>query len=503
MAGLLALMTLAGCARSAAPVPGASPEDRETWEIYTIEGTRVGYGRTAISHTIHGARKAMRIEGLNHLSVMRFGQKTEQDIRFTSIETPEGQLIELDCEIRGGTAPLRTVGHVDGGRLELEMVVQGRRAATTIPWSEDYGGFYAVEQSLLRRPMEPGQRRNLRALVAGFNQIATIELVAKQFESVQLPDKTNSLLRIDSVTRFADGQSMDGSMWMDRSGEVLKTRSEAMKLESVRATKEMALAGGEKAEFDIGTDMTVKVDRPLARPHETKRVVYRVELDGGDPSTVFPSGPSQRVKATGMHAAEVTVYALRPGRRGSAVGQDAAGAGEKPADLPTDNDRQPNNLIQSDDEKVAALAIQAAGDEKDPWKLALKLERFVSDYVVNKDFSQAFATAAEVARNPEGDCTEHAVLLAALARACGIPARVAIGLVYMDGRQMFGYHMWTEVYVEKQWIAIDATLGRGGIGAGHLKLAHSNLHGASAYSSFLPVVQVVGRLKISIADVEY
>ena len=52
------------------------------------------------------------------------------------------------------------------------------------------------------------------------------------------------------------------------------------------------------------------------------------------------------------------------------------------------------------------------------------------------------------------------------------------------------------------WIPIDATLAKGGIGAGHLELAHSSLKGASAYSSFLPVVQVVGRLKIEVIEAE-
>ena len=101
----------------------------------------------------------------------------------------------------------------------------------------------------------------------------------------------------------------------------------------------------------------------------------------------------------------------------------------------------------------------------------------------------------------EGDCTEHAVFLAALARARGIPARVAIGLVYVGRLQAFGYHMWTEVYVDKRWIPVDATLNAGGIGAGHLKIAQSNLQGASAFIAFLPVVQLIGRVKIEIVNV--
>ena len=37
---------------------------------------------------------------------------------------------------------------------------------------------------------------------------------------------------------------------------------------------------------------------------------------------------------------------------------------------------------------------------------------------------------------------------------------------------------------------------------GHLKIAQSNLQGASAYSAFLPVVQVAGRLEIEVLDAE-
>src|SRR6185369_10048111 len=164
--------------------------------------------------------------------------------------------------------------------------------------------------------------------------------------------------------------------------------------------------------------------------------------------------------------------------------------------------RRPNNLIQSDDSVVISLASSVAGDATEPREIATALEKLVKQKIRLKDFSQAFATAAEVARTPEGDCTEHAVLLAALARARGIPARVAIGLVYQPGSQSFAYHMWDELWIGDRWVPFDATLGRGGIGAAHLKLTDSNLAGAQAYSCFLPVAQVIGQLKIEILDVE-
>jgi hypothetical protein len=65
-----------------------------------------------------------------------------------------------------------------------------------------------------------------------------------------------------------------------------------------------------------------------------------------------------------------------------------------------------------------------------------------------------------VATRGRGDCTEHAVLLAALARAFGRPARVAVGLLLAqveDRPAAFG-HAWTEVREGGAWRTADATL---------------------------------------------
>ena len=124
------------------------------------------------------------------------------------------------------------------------------------------------------------------------------------------------------------------------------------------------------------------------------------------------------------------------------------------------------------------------------------------DYVHSKNFSQAISSASDVVRSQEGDCTEHAVLLAALCRAKGIPARVAIGLVYYGPVQGFAYHMWNEVWIADGWVPIDSTLGRGGIGAGHLKIADSALSSASPVSALLPVVEVIGQLELEIVSIE-
>ena len=476
--------------------PPSVDTKREIWDAYYIQGAKVGYGRTTIAHLVswHSGQKTVRIEGFNHLEIKRSGETAKLETRFTSNETPDGRLIDFETQMLLGPAPIFTRGRVDGDKLLLETKTQDKTSNSAIPWSPEYGGFYATEQSLAGRPMKPGERRTFHALMAGFHQVAAIELVACDFEPVKLLSGHYNLLRIDTKATFSNGQSIPGHLWTDRTGEVLKTYVEAMQQETFRTTKAEALDLQEAGEVDLVLDVAVPVDGRLPDPHHNRRIRYRIHMERGDPSGVFVAGPGQRVKSIDPNTAEVTVYALRPD-------SDLGNPGVTD-DPPGDDDRQPNHLVQSDHPAIVAMARRAAGDEKDPWQVALRLERYVNSLITQKDFSQAFATAAEVADTHVGDCTEHAVLLAALARARGIPARAAIGLVYVDGTRSFGYHMWNELYINGRWIPLDATLAQGGIGAAHLKLAHSGLKGGSAYTSFLPVAQVAGRLQIKILDVE-
>ena len=94
------------------------------------------------------------------------------------------------------------------------------------------------------------------------------------------------------------------------------------------------------------------------------------------------------------------------------------------------------------------------------------------------------------------------MFLAALCRARNIPARVAIGLVYYPPQRGFAYHMWNEVWTGERWVPLDATLGRGGIGAAHLKLVDSSLAGADSFSAFMPVAKVMGQLEIDVLETE-
>ena len=96
------------------------------------------------------------------------------------------------------------------------------------------------------------------------------------------------------------------------------------------------------------------------------------------------------------------------------------------------------------------------------------------------------------------------MLTAAMCRAEGIPSRTAIGLVYADVERgpVMAFHMWTEVWVEGQWRPLDATLGRGYVGATHLKITDHSWYDTRTMTPLLPVVRVLGKVSIQVVSVD-
>ena len=131
------------------------------------------------------------------------------------------------------------------------------------------------------------------------------------------------------------------------------------------------------------------------------------------------------------------------------------------------------------------------------------IERWVCTNMTN-DNKAGFAPAGEVARTLSGDCRQHALLTAAMCRAAEVPSRTAIGLVYATDpkdRPALMYHMWTEVWVRGQWLAIDATLGQGAIGAAHIKIADQSWYDTQSLTPLLAVARVLDKLKFEVLSV--
>jgi transglutaminase-like putative cysteine protease len=256
---------------------------------------------------------------------------------------------------------------------------------------------------------------------------------------------------------------------------VLRTRYEGSELRAVarlQLDRNRRLVSVTQPMF--GTSTTIRpTDRETAlRPHPPYRAIpnamlrspfrisaetlrghirYRFIYDSG---LVFPlpeTGEQRATPGTGAGPAAVTVDVCA-----------ACGPG-----LPSDPQAlaaalRPTAWLQSDHQILRAIA-EPIGRQRfsDAQKMALLLER-ARPYLYALDFSGHYS-ALETMRRRAGDCTEAAVLLAALGRAAGIPTKVANGLVYSRERyhgigNAFMPHSWTLAYVDGQWRSFDLAL---------------------------------------------
>lgn len=151
-------------------------------------------------------------------------------------------------------------------------------------------------------------------------------------------------------------------------------------------------------------------------------------------------------------------------REGDAVVDICATCGPGlPSDAETLADaRRPTAWLQSDHPRLRAIAAPvAAMRTTEARRMEILLER-ARHYMPRVEFAGHFS-ALETINRGRGDCTEAAVLLAALGRAAGIPTRVASGLVYSRERyhgvsNVFMPHSWVLAYVDGQWRSFDLAL---------------------------------------------
>ena len=472
-----------------------SARAQDAWDAIFLKGNKIGYVHTFIEKVSEKGRELYRVRVDTVFSFRRLDDTVVMKMLYGTIETPEGEVLRLDTRTLTSDNEIRVFGDAVKGQMNLVMEGTRQRQEKTIPWSKDIRGPYAAEQSMARKPMEENESRALKMYIPDLNRVVEFTLKAGPIEEIPLGDGSRRPLRKIVQTATLDGKprpELGTTMYVDSSGQVLKSETDLLGgMVMFRTTKEGATApaAASNARFDEIRNTIIPVAKIIPNPRQTRYVQYRLSLKDDDPAQIFPSDGRQGFVATaGKNSAVLNVVTGGP-----TEGQ--AGPAEVDAQF-----MRPNALIDSEDEKVQRLAKRAIGNSRDPWDKAVKIEHWVFQNIRDKNFATAFAPASEVARNLTGDCSEHAVLSAAMCRAVGIPSRVTVGLLYMDDDRRrlkgFGFHMWHEVYVNGRWVALDASWDQSTVDAAHIKLADTSLEGVSPFEAFLPILRVQGKLEI-------
>lgn len=147
-------------------------------------------------------------------------------------------------------------------------------------------------------------------------------------------------------------------------------------------------------------------------------------------------------------------------------------------------------LVQSDDPYIRRLAFGLMGNNRDPRHVAERINTWVYRNIRDR-ITFGIPSAIDVLKARAGDCNEHTQVYVALARAAGLPARVAAGLAYVDGK--FYYHAWPEVFL-RDWVPVDPTFGQFPADAAHLRFTIGGLGRQTE------LVRLMGNLKIDVLN---
>lgn len=493
---LAAAALLVGCQRNAVDetaVPPALAAER-TYGVY-MQGVKVGHSTTRSRVVDERGQRLVETTASSVVETQKGRDTVRLELSSTSLETPAGELRRFSRSIDAGAGIQRASGRVDAGRLIVDDAVAGQR---TLAVPTGCLGFHAWEKLLAASPPAEGETRKFQALDDTFLTLADQELVGGRAEETSTPTGKRTLRRIAHRVAMPDGTWRTTTLWIDDRGSCVKLRDDAMDIEFHLLPRDAALA--EPAEkLNLLYDTLVRVDPPLADASRTQWVRYRIAVDRGDAEQLFASCPAQAVRRIDDRTIELVVRAVTPATQ---LAQAAGGAAFPVESGPPDAKfARPNHYLAADDPRVAAMARGAATDERDPWRIATALEKHVHDAMDRFDYSQAFLTAAEVAAGRKGDCSEYAVLLAAILRAREIPSRVAVGLVYLTDADAMGYHMWAEAWIGDRWIGLDATRPQGGVAADHIKVAATDLEAGLTDPALASFGRVVGaKPKIVVLD---
>jgi hypothetical protein len=472
----------------------------ETWEVAQIDGAKVGYLHTTVrSKEVDGA-KLLRANAELELSFKRNNALMKLRMEQGTEETPEGKVTGVFMkQDQGKGQTLVLVGNVKGERLHV--VVDNGRIDSKVRWTDQAVGLYKWQHLFEQKKPKPGDTFTFPRYEPIINYVVTMRVQVKEQEDVQLLGKKQALLRVEMTPQKVETADQSVQLpgvvwWLDGDFVPQRRQFELEGLGSVvltRTTCEVATAGGPVAKLpDLGLKTLISLNRAIPKAYDSRAVVYRVTIRGdSDPATALARDAHQDVKDAKGDSFEVHVHPVRHGEGRSSA--DSAPA-EYLASCP---------FINWDDKAVKDLARKAVGDETDTWKKAVRIEKWVHTNM-RVDQSAAMAPAAQVAREMTGDCRNHALLLAALCRAEGIPSRIAVGLLYVDKAKQpqMGFHMWTEVYIDGQWLGLDAILGKGGVAASHIKIADHSWRDVQSLTPFLPVARVLGKTAIEVASVE-
>lgn len=483
---LIILVTLAAASISAKEIV-----IDDSWDVVLIAGSRIGFAHTEVllREDEGNRRYVTRIE--TEMEMVRGSAAARVSMSNEVEESEQGQILGFRLKMATSGEPVEMRGHLQDGKLVIAQTALGRAREFEVELPGETIGPYAATRLMKEKGFAPGTQYTIQTFEGETTKALSIDVKVLGDETVDVFGREMRLHKLEAKQNILPGVTIHE--WCDDEGNVIKTEIEQMAIVTLRTTKEEALKASSAPKIDLLTRLAAPCDIVIPHPYLTKTATFRVISAKDSPALELPSDSIQKAKPLADGAS--IVIASRA--------FDASGARTLPIESAELAEYlAPSAYIQSDDEMIVKLAKDAIGDERNSYKAAISLCRWVSDNISLKDFSVGFASAREVADHLQGDCTEHSVLLAALLRAVGIPSRCVVGLIYADGS--FYYHLWNEAFIS-EWMPLDASLNRGGTDwdSVHIKILETSLNSPMPMLDLASLLPTMGNIKVEVVSLDF
>ncbi len=473
-----------------------SPPDEEHWHIMSMDGQKLGYLHSTVTTNEKGNRLST---GLFKMAIAR-GPNDVVRLEMESIfeETTEGEPVRIETRSNlGGDGDTRTIYLFQEDSV-VQLSDDGRRKTRkTVPMPRGEWLTPLEVAEFVESRLDAGADTIAYATIdptTGLDVIYNKHAIVDRNTTVEAAGKTVPAIKWITTTSIMPG--LEQTSWVSPEGEdiVSTFNMGGLKIEMLATEREVALADFDAPEMMAST--LVRPDKAIDDARNTTRATYTLRTTMG-PIPDMPTTAAQRVTRIDEHTLRVTLDTTNP----VTVPRDQPIAARY---------TEPSIMIGSDDPAIIELTRRATeGVSKDPTERAEAMRAFVETYIDDKTLGVGFATASETCQTRQGDCSEHGVLLCAMLRADGIPARTASGLVYIDGflgqEAVFGYHMWTQALIDqpdgsRAWLDLDAAIGT--MDAAHITTSTSSLADNDVINSMVSVATLMGDLQIEVESVE-
>ncbi len=445
----------------------AITEDSEEWWSIHYRGEKIGYASQTIEPKAVGYR--LKDESLLRLNLLGTSQTAATRL---SMEVDKEWVLEnFEFDLQSSDLRFRARGRVTPGKLMLEVISAGNSTRHELKLTQPPYLSAALKPLAATQQLEPGKEHFFSTFDPATLSNQITSLTIERREEIRLGDRIEPATRIRQ--RF---KGLSVVSWIDGQGRTLKEESPGG-FAIIRATRQDAksLDGSRSVPLDLISQTAVRPNAPIADPE--RKDSLRLKLSGFDLANFVLHGGRQRLEGDRL---EIRREIIDPRKSFSVPLQDPRWK----------SFLQPTAFLQSDHPDIRSLAAKIIAGQKDARLAAVRIKDWVYREIA-KVPTVSVPNALDVLKSRRGDCNEHTVLFNALARAAGIPARTAVGVVYL--RDAFYYHAWSEVWLG-EWISLDSVLNQFPADVTHVKFLEGDI------DRQIDILQLIGNLKIEVLE---